>query len=214
DCAEGVKRVVEGGVASKGAEREYRIGVWRVLARAAPGGRERDEWIRKIVAAFLDVNGPDRLHAAESAAKLGYRARGSEADAFELVARTLPGPLAANARWVLANSGRPDGEARLMELLESDDRVTRADAAYAPRHPPPLSPAAGEKVPAAVGREPATEVVRASLLSAAFVHAPASQKAQLKRELLKYARTGTSDEIFEACAALATEGQEDDVTLL
>src|SRR5947207_1112832 len=50
-------------LASKGGEPQYRIGIWRVLAQAAPSGERRDRWIAKILAAFQDVRGPDRLHA-------------------------------------------------------------------------------------------------------------------------------------------------------
>ena len=211
----GAARTFETELASKGGEPQYRIGIWRVLAQAARNDQLREPWIRRILAAFLDTHGPDRLHAAETLARLGYRAGGKEAEAFELAARTGPGPLAANARWVLANSGRPDSEVRLAELLNSDDAGTRANAAYAIRHLPKLSPAAWKQLTAAARREPPDEIVRASLLSAAFVHAPAAdQKAHFKAELLKYARSGTNDAKYELCAVLAKEGRSDDLPLL
>jgi SSS family solute:Na+ symporter len=211
---DGVTRTFERELASKGEEPQYRIGIWRVLAQAARSDREREPWIAKILAAFHDTRGPDRLHAAETLGKLGYRAGDKEAAAFDLVVRTGPGPLAADARWVLANSGRPDGDIRLADLLASDDAGTRATAAYAIRHLPRLSVAAWEKLTAAVRTEPENDIVRASLVSAAFVHAPADQKAQFKTELLKYARTGSNDAKYEACAALATHGRNDDLPLL
>jgi SSS family solute:Na+ symporter len=214
DRPQGVMQAFERELALKGAEPEYRIGIWRVLARAAPSDGERERWTRKIAAAFLDANGPDRLHAAETLAKLGYQPRGEEAEAFELAARTGPGPLAANARWVLANSGLPDAEAGLVELLDSDDGGTRADAAYAVRHLPKLSPAGWEKLTAALRRAPDDDIARASLVSAAFVHAPADRKAYFRNELLTYARTGTSDQRYEACAALAIGGTDDELPLL
>jgi SSS family solute:Na+ symporter len=211
-----VARTFEIELAANGGEPQYRIGIWRVLAQAARSDREREPWIAKIVAAFRDPRGPDRLHAAETLGKLGYRAGEREAGAFELAARTGPGPLAANARWVLANSGRPEGDIRVAELLGSDDAGTRATAAYAVRHLPKLSAAAWETLAAAVRMEPGgdVDIVRASLVAAAFVHAPAEQKARFKTELLKYARTGTTDAKYEACAALAQQGRSDDVPLL
>jgi SSS family solute:Na+ symporter len=211
---EGVTQTFERERAEKGAEPQYRIGIWRVLARAARTDQQREPWITQILAAFRDTRGPDRLHAAETLAKLGYRAGAGEADAFELAARTGPGPLAANARWVLANSGRRLGDVWLAELLASDDPGTRATAAYAIRHLPNVTAAAWEKLTPAVRKEPEDDIVRASLVSAAFVHAPADQKARLKAELLKYARTGTNDAKYEVCAALATHGENDDLPLL
>jgi len=48
----------------------YRIGIWRVLAQTASDSTERTYWITKIANAFLDEQGPDRIHAVESMAKL------------------------------------------------------------------------------------------------------------------------------------------------
>ena len=98
--------------------------------------------------------------------------------------------------------------------MDSDDGGTRANAAYAIRHLAKLSPAAWEKLTAAVRKEPGNDIVRASLVSAAFVHAPADQKAHFKAELLKYAGSETNDAKYEVCAALAKEGHSDDLPLL
>src|SRR4051812_1691055 len=68
-----VRGAFERELAAHGSEPEYRIGIWRVLAQAAPG--DRDAWVRRIADAFLDAAGPDRLHASESLGKLGYRPR-------------------------------------------------------------------------------------------------------------------------------------------
>lgn len=49
---------------------KYRIGIWRVLAQAAVDPQNRKHWVDKIVAAYLDTAGEDRLHAIETLAKL------------------------------------------------------------------------------------------------------------------------------------------------
>jgi HEAT repeat protein len=211
---QGVTRRFQIELASKGGEPEYRIGIWRVLAQAAHGDRQRGPWVRKIVAAFVDTNGPDRLHAAETLAKLGYRARAGETDTFELAGRTGRGPLAANARWILANTGRIEDTMRLAELLDSDDLATRADAAYAIRQLSKLSTVVWKKLTAAVVKAPRDDGARIYLVGAAFVHAPLDQKADFKTELLTYARSGTNDEKYEACAALARAGRTEDLPIL
>jgi hypothetical protein len=211
---QGVAREFERELASKGGEPRYRIGIWRVLARTAPDDRERQQWVGRIVAAFLDTAGPDRLHAAEALAKLDYHASGQAAEAFDLEARLGRGSLAADARWVLANSGRADGDVQLADLLASDDISTRTDAAYAIRYLPKISAAAWDKVSAAARKEASGSSARASLLSPAFVHAPADLQASFKAEVVKYLSSGTNDEKYEACAALAQRGREDDVIAL
>lgn len=51
---------------------QYRIGIWRVLAQAAPNAEERESWIGKIVEVYHNTHSPDRLHAIETLAKLRY----------------------------------------------------------------------------------------------------------------------------------------------
>ena len=214
---EKVAGVFERELASKGGEAKYRIGIWRVLAQAADGARERQQWVGKILAAFMDTAGPDRLHAAEALAKLGYQASGREAEAFDRVARSGRGSLAADARWVLANSGRADGDLRLAELLASDDIGTRTDAAYATRYLRTISMAAWERLSAAARKEAAGSGARVSLISAAFTHAPPGnndQRSYFRSQIVAYARTGTNDEKIEACAALGQAGEADVLPLL
>jgi len=209
-----VTAVFDRELASFGNEQPYRIGIWRVLAQAARNEDAREPWVQRILAAFLDTEGPDRLHASETLGKLDFRAHGDEVDAFEAAARPGRGPLAANARWVLANSGRSQADVRLAELLASDDAATRAAAAYAMRHVAKITPAAWGKLFGAAFKEPEGNIVRVSLTAAAFVHAPADRKATYKTELLKYARAGTDDAKFEACATLAMHGRDDDLPIL
>jgi len=215
---QGVKPAFDRELAEKVNQRPYRIGIWRVLAQAARNADAREPWVQNIVKAFLDADGSDRLHAAETLGKLGYKPNSDDRDDFELAARTATGPLGANARWVLANGGRDQDIARLLDLLGSDDAATRASAAYALRFVPKLSPALWGRLFAAARKEPAApdaDIVRASLVGAAFVHAPVDQlKATFKAEVVKYARTGSADAKIEACAALATHGLDEDVPLL
>jgi len=51
----------------------YRIGIWRVLARSA-NPVARSQWTHKIHEVYLDELSVDRIHAAESLAKLEYAA--------------------------------------------------------------------------------------------------------------------------------------------
>ena len=50
---------------------EKRIGFWRAQSLASKERAERNFWINKIKNAYLNTSGPDRIHAAESLAKLG-----------------------------------------------------------------------------------------------------------------------------------------------
>jgi SSS family solute:Na+ symporter len=206
-----VRRTFERELAANGNEPEYRIGIWRVLAQAAPG--DRDARVRRIADAFLDAAGPDRLHASESLGKLGYRAHADEIDAFERAARGGVNPLAVNALWVLVNTGRADAEPRLADLLTAGDEATRATAAYAVRYLRTASPATWTKLTTALTAEHVNGLVRASLAAAAFVQAPSSQRPALRYAIEQQAR-GDTDMKSEVCGALAMAGEADDVLLL
>jgi len=196
---------------ASGAVPQYRIGIWRVLAQAAADG-DRGVWIRKIVDAFLDAGGPDRLHASETLGKLAYHAPTNELAAFEAAARGSDGPLAANALWVLANSGRPDAEQRLGELLTSADPATQATAAYAVRYlPAPSSSTVAALLAAVAGSASAAPIVRASLAAAAFVHTTDRQRDGFRGGLQIFVRRGDADVKSEACGAYAMAGEAQDI---
>src|SRR5262249_61343678 len=63
---QGVKPAFDRELAEKVNVRPYRIGIWRVLAQAARNADAREPWVNNIVKAFLDTEGSDRLHAAET----------------------------------------------------------------------------------------------------------------------------------------------------
>lgn len=53
-----------------GDKSPYRIGIWRVLFQAEIKPEKKKIWSDKIIQAFLDENGSDRIHAVETLAKL------------------------------------------------------------------------------------------------------------------------------------------------
>jgi solute:Na+ symporter, SSS family len=128
-----------------------RIGVWRVLARSAPAP-EGLQFIERIRRAAVDPNGPDRVHAVETLAKLNAYEESDRA-VIEAIAGPADPATAAFARWYLALSGRPDDEARLVELLVSPDAVARQRSAYALARLKSPSPAARAAIVAQTERE-------------------------------------------------------------
>lgn len=194
-----------------GAGPKYRIGVWRVLAQAAAKDDERRMYLAKIVDAFLDEDGPDRLHAVETLGKLGYTGRPKE---LVRVAREETGSFQAYARWVLANSGAEADEAALAALLESEEAGVRGCAAYAFRFFERLRPPSCAKLQAAAERVPRDSGERVYLLSAYCVHAPEDARPRAKTELASYAENGGNGEKREACCAFGRVPSLEDVPLL
>jgi len=193
---------------------EYRIGIWRVLSRTAILEEQRSEWITKIRDVFLDEDAPDRLHAAETLGKLGYTVREQGDELFDRESRSNDSPLSTFVRWILANSDREDATARLAEMLSSDRGKIRGNTAYALRFLPELSPTVREKLVAAVERELPASVARVYLISAATVHVKDDRRESLKDQLLEYSQTGSDDEKFEVCMALAQIDTNNDLPTL
>ena len=214
DYPEGVKEAFDKELASHGKEPEYRIGIWRVLARAAADEREEGSWIGKIRDVFLDPASPDRLHAVETLAKLRYKVRDNELERFEQAAQFADSPMAPYARWVLVNSERRGAEARLAELLDSTDAEIRLGAAYALRHVRAVSGAVQKKLAAALEREPSGSTARVFLVGAAAVHAPPGELPALKAKLVEDLASNHGDTRLQACQALAQIGGEQDLAVL
>ena len=222
DHPRGVEEEFRRELALHGQELQYRMGIWRVLARAAGEDKQPAEWTGRIRRVFLDPAAPDRLHAMESLAKLGYRLplaadRRTPRDAEDrpfLGEAAQPTAMGAFARWTLAHSGRVEGDAWLSELLGEADPVTRLAAAYALRNLPAISPQACQKLISAARREPADSTAKVHLACAAAVHAAPADAAALRQPVVDYARTGTNLERYHACETLARIGGTGDLPLL
>ncbi|NLF08030.1 MAG: sodium/solute symporter [Pirellulaceae bacterium] len=214
DYPQGVKEAFLEEEKLHGGEPRYRIGIWRVLARAAYDPVERSLWIDRIRAAAFDEDGEDRTHAVETLAKLGYRLVGGEIAAMERATASENGSLAPFAAWTLANSGKPEGEKRLASFLASPDATLRYVAAYALGHLPKISASTQASLAAAIDAEPADSPARVYLISVAAMHAPKNVEFPFRVELLDAVVNGSGAGAVEACRALARVGGDAELPLL
>ena len=212
---EGVREAFEAEL-DAGPGPKYRIGVWRVLARAAGNDAAlRRKYVDEIVAAFADKGGPDRLHAVETLGKLGHADVSPE---LRAVAESGEGTFRAYARWVVANSGEPEDEAFLADLLSSPDADVKGCVAYALRFSEGVSDATLDKLLSSARAEAGDSGGRVYLLSAAYVHASKAARPEdaewARTELLTYAETGDKGQKNEVCSALGTVAGEESRALL
>jgi HEAT repeat protein len=195
----------------------YRIGVWRVMARIAPDEKERGVFQERIRRVLLDPAAPDRVHAAESLAKLGVNLRADRPVLEEWAARADEGTVAF-VLWLLLYSSTPAereaDEARLARLLESRDEMARHRAAYALGRVRQLSPATVATLRKRAAAEPADSSAKVYLLSAAVRQLAPQESAALRSELRRWLENGKASEQFEAANAFAARGTEADRPLL
>ncbi len=221
DYPDGVEEDFVEQLKTHGDEPEYRIGIWRVLSKATYDAREKRRWVSRIRDVFLDPDAPDRLHAAETLAKLGYKvpdaseaaAGQAERKTFEYVA-ARDDAMAVFARWVLVDNDPKHDDAPLGKLLSSDDARIRGLAAYAIRHLLEISPATEQILASAAEAEPEDSSWRVFLVSAIAVHGPANNRGKWMTELRRYAKAGESSVRFQACQTLARLADDGDLPLL
>lgn len=222
DYPEGVEKEFTEELERHGTEPEYRIGIWRVLAKAVYDPRENRRFIARIRDVFLDSAAPDRLHAAETLAKLGYAipqetgaAGGGEPErqAFERAAGGGDS-MAVYARWVLFNSDPRRDDSPLGEMLSSADAGVRGTAAYAIRHLAPVSPVAQRALAAAAAAEPRDSAAEIQIVCAMAVHSPAAQRAEWIARLREFAEAADAKDRYQARQTLAQLAGPADLALL
>lgn len=203
-----------------GSEVPYRIGIWRVLAQASPTSEERKIWTDKIVRAFLDKEGKDRIHAVESLAKL--KASPYETDSvLTLQAMNGEGALSLYTHWAslyTSSDVLPKNFDYFIELLRHEDVQLRRIAAYVLRHAGNLSAKEWNQLIQFALTEPDSSAARPYLLSAALVKAPydsvADQNYLTVRKKILQINSLTDAGQAEVMMALAAKGTHEDIPTL
>lgn len=187
------------------------IGIARVLARLNRNDELRHrKYVNRIVDIFLDESSQMRLHALESLGKLGY---GEHLPEIVAAAQSDSVGYRAFARWVLANSGSPEDEAYLAELLKSPEPRDYFYTAYALRFMDTVEPETGLLLKATLNRLPHDAPYRVYVASSWYVHAPEDQRSSARDELLSYL-DGENVWRYEIGNALAIRGDSGDVPVL
>lgn len=197
----------------------YRIGVWRVLARAAATAERRQAFTERIRRTMLDPQAPDRVHAAESVAKLGAA---NPADSPVLVQWLATASEAASVYplWLLALSGssadQTGCEARLSDLLDASDSTARLRAAFALGRIKAVSPAAVNRLNRRLELEPEDSPVRVYVAAALLRHTAkdSAGAARLKQVLAGCLVRGRPAEQLEGAIALGMFGAAGDLPAL
>ncbi len=196
-------------------EPQYRIGIWRVLARAAATAEERQAWIAKIRSVVTDPSASDHVHAIESLAKLGDRLESPELRKAVLQAAEVDRPTAPYARWLLAGAGSSVERANLVELLGSENPNVRLVVAYGLQWMGTGDPVTRQKLSQVAGQEEAASPAKVYLLSAAWLSAVDVQSVAAHRgSLLSIANSDEKGGRAVASAALAERGTRADVSTL
>lgn len=181
----------------------FRVGTWRVLATTAVSPEEREGWIRRIEAVFLNPASADRLQAIESLAKLRHVVTGETLVTAQKLAATTPSSAAVLSLWALALANEPHALDSLAGMLASSDAEARMNAAYTLRWLRPTDPALLQKVARATDAEPVDSIAYPYLLGAALqTKSDPARSDAWHAALLHVLLTGSMDARFEAAQTL------------
>ena len=194
----------------------YRVGIWRVLVQSAGNDEAfKQDYLSRIIEAAKTPDAPNRNHAMESLGKLGWL---EDTPEIAEVAQNGSGAIQANARWVMANSGSPESQTSLAELLDSPDTAVRGSVAYALRHLDSLTPDTVSRLIKTCWAEPSESAARIYLLSAVYVHTDTEDhnddRKRAQSELLRYLESGDRGQKSEVCCAFAQAGKMSDMRAL
>ncbi|WP_460672505.1 hypothetical protein [Larkinella ripae] len=202
----------------------YRIGIWRVLAQAAATPAEKKTWTDRIVAAFADPNGPDRIHAAETLAKLGISTATVAAEASRKAIAGENRPLALYTLWsaTLADAKTaPVNRRKFLELAlnRQEETAPRKLGAFILRKLGGVTAAEWKQLAEAALAEPVSSGLQLNLVHTALVTAPAEASRSepyrlLRVKLLATQHSAVVGDQLELAAALAEKGTATDVPVL
>ncbi len=200
---------------------QYRIGIWRVLAQAAPSPDVKKIYTDKILSAFLDTAGTDRIHAAETLAKLEISPVNDNEEITREALLSPVLPLALYTQWSVAYTSADSmasARSALLRLIKGDEPQRRTSA-FSLRKLGGLTADEWKALATAGLEEPASSTARVYLLSSALVTAPADLPAgdlfqRVRDGLLPYTKAPGKGDRMEMCMALSERGLEEDIPLL
>ncbi len=220
----GVQDIYQNELRKFATKSPYRIGIWRVLAQAATTPQEKKKWTDAIAEAFKDPNGPDRIHAAETLAKLGISPITVDAEATR---KALAGDNPALALYTLWGATLADPETLptnrqtfLNLAIDPTEEVARRKlGAFILRRLGGLNSADWQKIARSALNEPPAAGARLSLLHTALVTAPgqatdSEEYHQVRTQLLAAQHSPATGDQLELTAALAEKGTLADVPVL
>ena len=187
------------------AEPKYRITIWRVLVQADKDPVRKKKWLKNIYDAYKDINGPDRIHATETLAKLKQPVTSMFP---QVTAKTLLAEdrnLATYALWADSygseNRMAANKEKLLNMAITDADTTIRKISAFILRKEQGLSRQQWERIAAAALAMNKTDELYVTFLATALVTAPAG----VISDKLKQIDALITAEINPYSAAIRTE---------
>ncbi|HRO46522.1 hypothetical protein [Agriterribacter sp.] len=219
----GVKEIYEEELQKFNDKSPYRIGIWRVLAQLSDG-IERKDYEQKVLHAFLDTSGKDRVHAVETLGKLKLSPYHAAPDVTKAALESDNAALCGYSNWAMAytdHNAMPDAQKYFYKQLMNPaaDITLRRIAAYVLRYIQGVSPAQWNECASYVMSMPNEAEGRIGFLTTVVMLADeASEKTDLYQSvynaLLEYRTEKNKGVRIELANALSVKGTGKDIAML
>jgi hypothetical protein len=204
-----------------GNQPKYRIGVWRVLAQTEQDPSGAKIWQDKIYQAFGDLNGPDRLHASETLAKLQLSPLERYPEATQQSLSSDSKNLQVYTLWAISFASKDsitkNRVAFINKALKDTTTDVRKISSYILRRMGLTGAQWTDFAEQSLAEHDSSEL-KLSLLTTAFITQPNDGPQDLKSRLKAKLLTGAEERSYagqiEVAMALAEHGEADDLRLL
>lgn len=198
---------------------QYRIGIWRVLAKEASTEEEYRAWVGRIANVYADTIQPDRLHAAESLSKLNVNLNIIAPNVVDSDLCSNDTLMQAFVSWGSAITESSDSVDyfSLMAMITSPVESFRRIGAYALGFYPDLPIEYYSILYEKALSEPASSTAKIYLIKAAFLlGCNDSSSKLLKDKIIHFLSHSSSKKHIktEALLALAEKGTASDIPIL
>jgi len=204
-------------------EPRYRVVIWRVLAQTETVPTKKEQWTLKIEDAFEDINGPDRLHAAETLGKLKISPLAKYPEATQNALSSDNRNLNVYTLWAISHSSDSAFEKNKREflnlLISDSNQIVRKISAFILRNSGNLSEHDWKILAGKAFSEPEASDLRTTLFNTAFVTVPEQsgkpdRYEEIWTEIKKDHHRFTAGKRIELAISLAQKGTTNDMPVL
>ncbi len=202
-------------------EPKYRIGISRVLYQTETDPAKKKAWLDKVLTVFGDTTSPDRIHAAETLAKLKTSPAALYPQATDASLQDTSRILQTYTLWATSYTSKEmeekNKQAFIRMAFEDTDPIIRKISAYVLLKSKDLTPEEWKAFAAKALEEPASGGLRNNLLQAAFVTYTGGDETihqKIKTEITGNWKQFTAGERIELAQALAEKGGCEDAAIL
>lgn len=202
----------------------YRIGVWRVLNQAAITSEEKNQWLDSISKVYEEYTSIDRIHAAETLAKLRVSPNSIAVAVTDSILKTTHDALWGYTYWGTAYTSERDMfqvKNNFINIILNSEEPTliKRIALYAFYKMKNMSVQNWDLLMSRTLKEPENSPIYTSLLTCALANTPkdsllASRVLKCREKLNKQIYSSDSNEVSAALGVFEDIATEEDVPFL